>query len=153
MDRFRLIYISFPYIAEVMGGVAPDTINKMGGVAVRDPAGLYAIMINRNRTEAEQIRALKHELSHLRLGHLTDGRTETTKIYFDNFDDVEREADDYADQMTDEEFSELMTYQIGAARYIDELPPRKGAKDEREGVNITRGRDRERPGIYTSEMV
>lgn len=139
MERFRLVYASFPDIAKTHGGIDPDTLNKMGGFAVLNPAGWYGIMINSNRTEAEQIRALKHELSHLVLGHLTDDRTDTTDIYLKNLDDVEREADDYADQMTDEEFSELMTYQIGAARYFDELPPRKGAKDEREGVDITRG--------------
>ena len=117
MERFRLIYASFPDIAKATGDIAPETLNKMGGVSVRDPAGRYGIMINCNRTEAEQVRALKHELSHLVLGHLTDGRTETTKIYSDNFDDVEREADDYADRMTDDEFRELMTYQIGAVAH------------------------------------
>ena len=107
MKPFRLVYVAFPSPADVLGGVAVnDTLS-----------GGYVIAINTIKPAEEQTRTLKHELAHIVLGHVLDERTETDKSYLENLDAVEAEADCYADQMTDDEFLELMTYQIGETAY------------------------------------
>ena len=96
MSPFTLTYHPFP--EEIRGIV-------MGAVQYMEKLGRYRIVIDSTLDADRRRHALKHELAHIALNHLTD-LTET-------IDDVEKAADDYADQMTDDEFSELMTYQVG----------------------------------------
>ena len=101
MDPFKLVYEAFPAPADALGGV---TMCKNGK---------YIIMINKIKPAEEQIRTIKHELSHILLGHFGDRRTKDDQTYLDNLAEIEEEADRYADQMTDEELAQLMTCQIG----------------------------------------
>lgn len=96
MSPFRLMYIPFPVPVGTVGGVTRLDVNT----------GRFLIAINNQETDDDLIRILKHELSHIALGHFDDDRTES-------LEEIEKEADLYADQMTDDEFSELMTYQVG----------------------------------------
>lgn len=100
MSPFTLTYHPFP--EEIRGIV-------MGVVQYMEKLGRYRIVIDSTLDADRRRHALKHELAHIALNHLTD-LTET-------IDDVEKAADDYADRMTDDEFRELMTYQIGAVAH------------------------------------
>lgn len=92
MSPFTVYYVKLP--SDVGGAAGYDTKNDR-----------YIIAVNDELTEDEEIRTLKHELSHILLDHHNQ---------FDrDLEEIENEADRYADQMTDEEFSELMTYQVG----------------------------------------
>lgn len=104
MYHFRLGYTAFP-----------DEINISGGFTVLDPDGRCFILINTNHDEESRRQTLKHDFAHIVLGHFEDVRAKDTQTYLANMDELEREANEYADQMTDEEFSELMTYRIGEA--------------------------------------
>lgn len=109
MERFRLVYTTFPAPADTAGGFAVRVHEK----------GSITILINREKPEDVQRWMLKHELSHVLLGHLTDGRVKPNSFSYHNDNpEVEDEANQYADQMTDEEFSELMAYQIGETKYL-----------------------------------
>ncbi len=100
MSPFRLIYEAFPAAADMLDGVTMYENGK------------YVIMINKIKSADEQTQAVKHELSHILLGHF-DNRTKGADMYLKNLAEVEDEADRYADQMTDEELAYLMTYRIG----------------------------------------
>ena len=100
MNKFNLIYQPFP---EEIQGLIP------GFTGHREDD--YTVFIDSTQTEEKQDLTLRHELSHLWLGHLDeDKRTETSQAYLDNIDEIEAEANNYADQMTDEELSYLMTF-------------------------------------------
>ena len=88
MQAFTLIYKPFP--AECAGAVR-GILSAAGG-RVR-------IVIDSNQDEQTQRHALRHELAHLVLNHLDDARS---------IEEIEAEADAYADRMTDSEFAELM---------------------------------------------
>lgn len=98
MSPFTLTYHPFP---EETRGIVTSVVQYM------EKLGRYRIVIDSTLDADRRRHALKHELAHIALNHLTD-LTET-------IDDIEKAADDYADQMTDEEFSKLMTYQVGEA--------------------------------------
>lgn len=93
MSPFRLYIVKFP----------PESIN--GATQYDVKKGSFLIAINADLTEDEKIRTLKHELSHILLGHI-DALDRDLR-------EIENEADRYADLMTEDEFSDLMTYQIG----------------------------------------
>ena len=101
MSPFNLIYISFPCPADAIGGVTRYDVKT----------GRYTVAINNQTTDDDQIRTLKHELSHILLGHFLDDEDRDIR-------EIEKEADDYADQMTDDEFSDLMTYQVGETVFV-----------------------------------
>ena len=92
MQAFTLIYKPFP--AECAGAV--HGILSAAGGRVR-------IVIDSNQDEQTQRHALRHELAHLALNHLDDARSIARSI-----EEIEAEADAYADRMTDSEFAELM---------------------------------------------
>lgn len=94
MSPFTLYYVDLP--SDVGGAAGYDTKNDR-----------YIIAINNALTDDEEIRTLKHELVHILLNHHNQPDRD--------LEEIEREADLYADQMTDKEFSELMTYQVGEA--------------------------------------
>jgi len=97
MEKITLCYAAFPGIA-----------NAFGGLTRISPSGKVSILINTGRTDEEQKRTLKHEFSHIILGHLWDDRIHGEDLsYLDDNPEVEDEADRYADQMTDETLLEL----------------------------------------------
>jgi Predicted Zn peptidase len=99
MVPFRVIYLDMP--DEIRG--------KMFGCTTYDQ-GRYFVFIDKDLDEQARRDALRHELSHIILGHLTDPRTTNDHVYLENFDSVEAEACEYAARMTDEELDQLMTY-------------------------------------------
>ena len=107
MIRFKLVYQSFPDF--IRGRV-------LGSTMIRN--GRCVIIIERDLNEAERRHTLKHEFAHIVLGHFEDSRTDDSDCYLRNLPEIEDEADRYADQMTDAEFSDLMTYQVGEAVFL-----------------------------------
>ena len=93
------MYIPFPVPVGTVGGITRLDVNT----------GRFLIAINNQEPDDELIQILKHELSHIALGHFDDNR---------DIKEIEKEAEDYADQMTDDEFSELMTYQVGETIFM-----------------------------------
>ena len=106
MVRFKLAYQPFPEF--IRGRVRGSTMISNGRCM---------IIIDRDLDEAGRRRYLKHEFAHILLGHFDDPRAKDSSSYLWNLAEIEEEADRYADQMTDAEFSELMTYQIGETIY------------------------------------
>lgn len=106
MTRFRLVYAAFPAPADVVGGFT-----------FRFPSGRTSILINTLKSKEDQIRILKHELSHILLGHLDDDRTSGYLSYLHEHTDIEDDANKRADLMTDEELADLMRYQTGETVY------------------------------------
>ena len=108
MSPFGLVYMEFPHPADVAGGFT-----------MRNPAsGKITVLINTLKPEKDQKYFLKHELSHIVLGHTEDKRITGDASYLDKYPDIEDDANRYADQMTDEELSELMKYQTGETIYL-----------------------------------
>ena len=102
MSHFKLVYREFP---EVLKG-------KIPGFTAKGHDGELTIMIDEDLTDAEKNLVLRHELSHIALGHLNDDRTKNDHSYLTNLTELENEADQYADRMTDEEFTNLMKYAV-----------------------------------------
>lgn len=102
MSHFKLVYREFP---EALKG-------KIPGFTAKGRDGKLAIMIDEDLPEAEKNLVLRHELSHIALGHLDDDRTKNNHSYLANLAELEDEADQYADRMTDEEFTNLMKYAV-----------------------------------------
>ena len=108
MTRFRLVYASFP--ESVRGSVK--------GITGMNPGDdFYIVIIDKDLSEDQKDRTLKHELSHIALGHFESNRTESCSDYLRNIEAIEEETDNYADQMTDEEYSRLMSFQLGETVY------------------------------------
>lgn len=93
MDHYKVIYKSFP--ASVKGYVFGATGYQ---------SGRYVVLIDRDLDDVQREKALRHELSHILLGHFTDDQK--------SLEEIEREAEQYADAMTDEEFYMLRGYAI-----------------------------------------
>lgn len=89
MQAFTLIYKPFP--AECCG--------EVHGI-ISGAGGRVRIIIDSNQDEQTQRHALRHELAHLACGHLSDNVRTVRQL--------EAEADEYAERMTDAEFNELM---------------------------------------------
>lgn len=108
MSPFILVYIAFQSPADTLDGA---TVYE---------SGRYVVMINKEKPYNEQQLTIKHELSHILLGHFQNERAKDEEFYLKNYEnlDIENDANRYADQMTDDEFSELMKYQIGEAVYL-----------------------------------
>lgn len=99
MVHFSVIYLDLP--EQIRG--------KMFGWTMHDQ-GRYIVFIDKTLNELARRDALRHELSHIILGHLTDTRVSTDQDYLENFDSVEAEACEYAASMTDDELAQLMTF-------------------------------------------
>lgn len=110
MVRVKLVYRDFPSPADV----------AFGGVTRYDPKSQrIVIMINTVRSEDDQLRTLKHEIAHIMLGHLSDDRIKGEDLsYLDDHPEIEDEANQYADQMTDETLAELVSGLIGETVYL-----------------------------------
>ena len=108
MEKIKLFYAAFPSPADALGGLTRIS-----------PSGKVSIMINSGRTEEEQKKILKHEFSHIILGHLWDDRVHGDDLsYHDDHPEIEDEANQYADQMTDETLAELVSGLIGETVYL-----------------------------------
>lgn len=90
MTHFDLIFLQFPEV--IQGEVFGATQYK---------GDHYTVTIDSSQSEEIQRQTLKHELSHIKLGHFESDM---------DIRAVEAEADLYADQMSDEELSYLMTF-------------------------------------------
>lgn len=93
MKPFSLFYVRFP---AGCGGM-------VHGITGEDTAGHYTVAIDAAQDEETQTFALKHELSHIHLEHFDPADRRT-------INEIEREADEYAAQMTEEELNHLMTF-------------------------------------------
>ena len=94
MKAFRLFYRSFP-----------DNIIDVRGITEYDvKRNRFTILINTNISEAEQLHTLRHELAHIFLNH---------HFQLDrSLEEIENEADHYADVMSDDDFKKLMAFQV-----------------------------------------
>jgi len=94
MKAFRLFYRSFP-----------DNIIDVRGITEYDvKRNRFTILINTNLSDAEQLHTLRHELAHIFLNH---------HFQLDrNLEEIEDEADHYADVMSDDDFKKLMAFQV-----------------------------------------
>lgn len=86
--KFSITYRPFP--VECGGNVYGISCESNGQIR---------IIIDSNQDERTQQHALRHELAHIVLNHFDDQRS---------IEDIEAEAEAYADQMTDKEFTALM---------------------------------------------
>ena len=105
MQRFRLEYVPFPADLRGVTGL------------IGEKAGRYVILIDSNQDSDTQKHALRHELAHLAYNHMEFARTPSEAIasadlFPPGWEQRERDADRYADTMTDEEFLMLMKYAI-----------------------------------------
>lgn len=99
MTHFDLIFLQFP---EEIQGIIPGLTQCKGDHCT--------VLIDNSQSEEIQRKTLRHELSHIRLGHFDEDRTESDQAYLRNIQSIEAEADLYADQMSEEELSYLMTF-------------------------------------------
>lgn len=93
MERFRVVYKAFP---DALRGIVRGFTSFRGK--------MYVILIDACLSDSEREKTLKHELSHILLGHFIDERK--------SVEEMEREADRYANVMTDDEFNMLRGYAI-----------------------------------------
>ena len=98
MQPFKLYYEPFPARARrICRGFLVYDCDKMK----------YYIMIDSGLEPEQKKATLKHELSHPALNHIEQQASGNRSE-----DDLEDEAAVYAEQMTEEEFSRLMAFQI-----------------------------------------
>ena len=108
MQHFKLIYQAFPEELSQAG---------VNGFTVQKGKNLI-ILIDSSASSERQDFILKHELSHIVLDHLSKTKpieqidSFGDSMFGDGWIEREREADLYAERMTDQELSELLSYQI-----------------------------------------
>lgn len=95
MRQFSLLYVHFP--TEIQGEV-------FGMTHWEPEKNRFMIVIDESQSDQIQDYTLKHELSHILLKH--DERLEIS------IDQAEDEADQYADQMTEDELNYLLTFAV-----------------------------------------
>lgn len=108
MQNFRLIYEPFP-----------DELSRSGvnGFTIQQGQKIV-ILIDSSVSSERQDFILKHELSHIVLDHLSETKpidqidSFGDSMFGDGWIEREKAADLYAERMTDQEFSDLMSYQI-----------------------------------------
>lgn len=93
MKPFSLFYVRFPAGCEGM----------VYGITGVDNEGNYTVAIDSAQDEETQKFALKHELSHIHLGHFDPDNKKPIS-------EIEQEADKHAEQMTEEELNFLLTF-------------------------------------------
>lgn len=110
MTKIDILYFPFP---DYMHG-------HFGGFATYCAADKrYKVLIDNRQPEELQLRFLRHEYGHIMLGHLTSADPEP-EYDTPEFDAREKAADDYADAMTEAEFSALLS--LSAQVHLDTLP-------------------------------
>lgn len=103
MKKFHFHVEAVPFPEELRGSVR--------GAVKKCKTG-YLILMDESLTEDQYKQTLKHELSHIILGHFEISETETTDEYLRNIEWIEAETDRYADQMTDEDLERLMLWAV-----------------------------------------
>lgn len=93
MERYKLVYRPLP--DSVKGTVCGMTYRC---------SGKYLVLIDSDLEAVEREKTLKHELSHILLGHFIDNEK--------NQAEKEREAEEHAEAMTNEEFSFLLDFAV-----------------------------------------
>lgn len=112
MVKFKLIYRAFPELEQFKDNL-PD--NVCWGFTILNEQGCF-VLIDKDATEQQQAFTLRHELAHLALDHLEQTKPMAAidsygdDMFGDGWIDREREADQYAANMTDAEFARLMQY-------------------------------------------
>ena len=91
--KYRIIYKAFP---AALRGVVRGLTSLRGN--------LYTVLIDALLDDPERKETLKHELSHVVLGHLLEDQR--------SVEDLEREADAYAAAMTDDELQQLIAMAV-----------------------------------------
>lgn len=91
MSNYRIIYRAFP---EPLRG-------SVFGLTSRGNNS-YTVLVDASLSDSKRKETLKHELSHILLGHLEDDKKPV--------DVIEREAEQYAATMTDEDLERLIQY-------------------------------------------
>lgn len=115
MKPYSLYYVNFP----------AGCNGEVYGITKLKPDGSYIVAIDAAQDEQTQAHALRHELAHIYLKHLepeTAGKT---------IQEVEREADEYADKMTEKELEYLLSF----CRKREVKPPAFMEEYERKKVN------------------
>ena len=108
MQHFKLIYQAFPEELSRLG------VNAFTIQIEQD----ISILIDSSVSSERQDFLLRHELSHIVLGHLAETKpinqidSYGDDMFGEGWIERERAADLYAEKMTDQELSELMSYQI-----------------------------------------
>lgn len=106
MEKFSFRVKSVPFPEEIRGEIR-------GGVHKSDKKpGYYWIVIDETLPHDQYTWVLKHELAHIILGHFEIDETNTTEDYIQNFKEIEAAANNYADQMTDEELEKWMQWAV-----------------------------------------
>lgn len=77
---------------------------RIKGITIKTPAG-YIVGIDSRLCAADQDHALRHELAHIVLAHLEDNRMDELRQV------REKEAEAYADAMTEETLQQLRQYE------------------------------------------
>lgn len=114
MEHFKLIYMPFTELSELKQ-CQPD--RQCFGFLYNNGRRNF-ILIDSEATPEQQHFTLKHELAHLALGHLAATRplaeicTFGDDMFGEGWEDREHEADQFAEEMTEEEFTHLMQYAI-----------------------------------------
>ena len=107
MQHFHLEKKPFP---AAIHGKIPGVIMESGG--------RYLIIIDSTNTEETQTAALRHELAHLALNHLEQTKplyqidSIDNSMFGEGWTNREQAADRYAEAMTEEEFADLMAWEI-----------------------------------------
>lgn len=100
MNKIKLVYRAIP--------------ERVMGLTMRRGEE-YLMIIDESLSPLERKETIKHELSHVLLGHFNDGRAMDDQAYLNNIDEIEKEADEYAEQMTDEEYDQLIRLMVRTA--------------------------------------
>ncbi len=98
MVTVRIVYRSLPAPADVLKGLT----------IINPERTCILILINSGNSEETQHFALKHEVAHIMLGHLSDERIHDDLSYLDEFPEIEDDANRYAEQMTNEKLAEIL---------------------------------------------
>ena len=93
MQRFKLVYRAFPDAAQ--GQVCGLTQQRQG---------YCLILIDSAAPTERQAAALRHELAHVALNHFSDNARSLQQL--------EAEADSFAERLTAADFEKLMQYRI-----------------------------------------
>ena len=112
MQHFTLIYAAMPDLDPFKAQLPAD---RCFAFAIQNEHGLF-ILIDSEASEAAQAFALRHELAHIVLNHLEQTKplfeinTTGDDMFGEGWIDREREADKYAEEMTEADLAQLMQY-------------------------------------------
>ena len=112
MQHFKLIYRPMTELDAFKGYLPAD---RCFAFTIQNEHGLF-VLIDSSATEAAQAFALRHELAHIVLNHLEQTKpldkidSYGNDMLGEGWIDREREADKYAEEMTEADLAQLMQY-------------------------------------------